>query len=203
MGLTECNLRDLVRDLGAEWEEVGTRLQFQHSRIQRFKTDNTNTSNAAFDMLVTWSKQTDETEHKDLLLKALVDTGRNDLAKKIQGKSKTKMQLWKCCQLQDILRFITTSRGGSRYAPIRPCPPSLLTAKSCKFSLFLAISANSPPPPHFDPRPHFLQILDPTLTTSQLISVTLRISVCLAVKNSLTYQYLEFHAYHAWIQKKI
>lgn len=85
MALTECYLRDLARDLGSDWEEVGTCLQFKYSYILRFKTDNVNTLNAAFDMLVTWQAQTDEREHKDLLCKALVDTGRNDLARKLQG----------------------------------------------------------------------------------------------------------------------
>ena len=86
MALTQCDLRDLVRDLGPDWEEVGKCLQFTCSYIQRFKINNTNnTLNAAFNMLVTWQKQTDEKEQKDLLCKALVDTRRNDLARKLQG----------------------------------------------------------------------------------------------------------------------
>ena len=83
-------MRDLATDLGPEWEEVGTRLKFPRSRIQRFKSDNSNTSNAAFDLLVTWSEQTAKKEHKGLLHKALVNTGRNDLATKLQGMYKPK-----------------------------------------------------------------------------------------------------------------
>ena len=45
------------------------------------------------------------------------------------------------------------SRGGSRYGLFRPWPPPLLTAKSCKCSLFGATSANFPPISTLESRP--------------------------------------------------
>ena len=62
-------------------------------------------------------------------------------------------------------------RGGSRYGPIRPRPAPLLTATSCKFSLFWDYVSHPPPLPISTLGPLLLQILDPTLDMTNITAV--------------------------------
>ncbi|XP_072034127.1 serine/threonine-protein kinase Nek7-like isoform X2 [Amphiura filiformis] len=86
--LTDMCLLDLAGQLGHEWEQLGTYLEFDSSEIYRLKCENqTNILTAVHKMLISW-RQRQDPDHGvkqvvENLSQALGSCGRKDVARKV------------------------------------------------------------------------------------------------------------------------
>lgn len=84
--LDEVSFRTLSSRIGNEWEMLATHLGFRLDQIERLKQDNPNIEDTMFDMLVTWRRKQPGDEAVQVLVEALRNSGRNDLAQQLQGE---------------------------------------------------------------------------------------------------------------------
>ena len=77
-------LRNLAGHIGAEWEQLAAYLGIRPDEVDRIKDDYSRAEDRIFNLLYKWRRQQSYDYQQDLC-RALVKSGRKDLAIKIQG----------------------------------------------------------------------------------------------------------------------
>jgi hypothetical protein len=86
MPVTEKLLNAITKDIKDKWKFLGRYLALDESTIQAIKADNYQIREQAHQMLMKWKQKYANRATTQVLIKALKDVGKENVAKRVQGE---------------------------------------------------------------------------------------------------------------------